>query len=90
VIFEDFNLDGKDDFVVSENYVGFPPHKLKFLKLPGRFLIHKTFGKFAETGEQGGVMNTGYSITTITADFNKKMVTQILCISMLQANQKPS
>ena len=69
-IFEDFNLDGKDDLVVSENYIGFPPHKLKFLRLPGRFLIQNTVGEFAETGEQSGVINTGYGITPITADFN--------------------
>ena len=69
-IFEDCNLDGKDDLVVSENYIGFPPHQLKFLRLPGRFLIQNTVGEFAETGEQSGVINTGYGITPITADFN--------------------
>jgi hypothetical protein len=69
-IFEDFNLDGKDDLVVSENYIGFPPHKLKFLRLPGRFLVQNTEGEFSETGEQSGVINTGYGITPITADFN--------------------
>jgi len=39
-IFEDFNLDGKQDLVVAENYVDFPPHKL--FKLPGRFFGAKT------------------------------------------------
>ena len=70
-IFEDFNLDGKDDLVVSENYIGFPPHKLEFLRLPGRFLIQTNSGEFAETGEQSGVINFGYGITPITADFNR-------------------
>tara|TARA_R110000744_G_scaffold50155_7_gene108605 strand:- start:372 stop:1967 length:1596 start_codon:yes stop_codon:yes gene_type:complete len=69
-IFEDFNLDGHDDLVVSENYIGFPPHKLSLLRLPGRFLLQNNQGEFAETGEQSGVINTGYSITPITADFN--------------------
>ena len=69
-IFEDFNLDGLDDLVVSENYIGFPPHNLSFLRLPGRFLLQTPTGEFAETGEQSGVINTGYSITPITADFN--------------------
>ena len=40
-IFEDFNLDGLQDLVVSENYVGFPPHKAPFLRLPGRFLLQR-------------------------------------------------
>ena len=69
-IFEDFNLDGRDDLVVSENYIGFPPHKVPMLKLPGRFLLQTETGEFAETGEQSGVINTGYSISPITADFN--------------------
>lgn len=69
-IFEDFNLDGRDDLVVSENYIGFPPHLIPFLRLPGRFLLQTASMEFAETGEKSGVINTGYSITPITADFN--------------------
>jgi hypothetical protein len=69
-IFEDFNLDGRDDLVVSENYIGFPFHKIPFLRLPGRFLMQTDTGEFAETGEKSGVENTGYSISPITADFN--------------------
>ena len=69
-IFEDFNLDGRDDLVVSENYIGFPPHKMPFLRLPGRFLMQTETGEFAATGKQSGVINTGFSISPITADFN--------------------
>jgi len=35
-IFEDFNLDGRADLAVSENYVDLPTHKFEF-----RFLSHK-------------------------------------------------
>jgi hypothetical protein len=69
-IFEDFNLDGLDDLVVSENYIGFPPHKLPFLRLNGRFLLQTERGEFAAMGEQSGVINRGYGITPLTADFN--------------------
>ena len=69
-IFEDFNLDGRDDLVVSENYIGFPPHKMPLLRLPGRFLMQTETGEFAATGKQSGVVNTGYGISPITADFN--------------------
>ena len=69
-IFEDFNLDGRDDLVVSENYIGFPPHKLAFLRLPGRFLMQTETGEFAETGAESGVINTGFGISPLTADFN--------------------
>jgi hypothetical protein len=70
-IFEDFNLDGRDDLVVSENYIGFPPHKAEFLRLPGRFLVQNEANEFAEVGEKSGVKNTGFSISPITADFNQ-------------------
>lgn len=69
-LFEDFNLDGLDDLVVSENYIGFPPHKIPFLRLPARFMVQTPMGEFAATGEQSGVSNSGYGITPITADFN--------------------
>lgn len=69
-VFEDFNLDGLDDLVVSENYIGFPPHKIPFLRLPARFLVQTPTGEFAATGEQSGVRNSDYGITPLTADFN--------------------
>lgn len=69
-VFEDFNLDGLPDLVVSENFVGLPPHKLEFLRLPGRFLIQNTSGEFAAVGSQAGVINKRYGISPITADFN--------------------
>jgi hypothetical protein len=69
-IFEDFNLDGLDDLVVSENYIGFPPHKLKSLRLPARFLLQTKTGEFSETGEASNVINEEYGISPITADFN--------------------
>lgn len=69
-VFEDFNLDGLPDLVVSENFVGLPPHKLKFLRLPGRFMIQNTKGEFAAVGSEAGVINKRYGISPITADFN--------------------
>ena len=70
-IFEDFNLDGRDDLVVSENYIGLPPFKFEFLRLPGRFLVQNENGEFAEVGAQSDVVNKSFSITPITADFNQ-------------------
>ena len=69
-VFEDFNLDGRDDLVVSENYIGFPAHAVEALRLPGRFLLQTETGEFAETGAESGVINTGFSIAPLTADFN--------------------
>lgn len=69
-IFEDMNLDGREDLIVSENYVGLPFHKLPFLRAPGRFLIQNTNGEFAAVGAEAGVVNRRFSIAPVTADFN--------------------
>ena len=69
-VFEDFNLDGRPDLAVAENFVGLPPYKLPFLRLPCRFLIQNTQGEFAEVGAQSGVVNKRFSISPVTADFN--------------------
>lgn len=68
--FDDFNLDGRPDLVVSENYVDLPPHKVPFLRLPGRFLIQNASGEFAAVGSEAGVVNKRFSISPLTADFN--------------------
>jgi len=68
-LFQDFNLDGLQDLVVSENYVAFPPHKL--FKLPGRFLLQRQDGTFAAVEDQAKVINKNYGITPLTSDFNQ-------------------
>jgi len=68
-IFEDFNLDGRQDLVVAENYVDFPPHKL--FKLPGRFLVQRADGTFAAVEDQANAINKNYGITPLSSDFNQ-------------------
>lgn len=69
-LFEDFNLDGLQDLVVSENYAGFPPHKIPFLRLPGRFLLQKPNNTFVAAGKVSGTVNESFGISPLTADFN--------------------
>jgi len=69
-VFEDLNLDGRPDLVVSENFVSMPLHKLQILRLPGRLLVQNPDSEFAEVGEQAGVSNPFFSIAPLTADFN--------------------
>ena len=68
-IFEDFNLDGRQDLVVAENYVAFPPHQL--FKLPGRFLVQRPDGTFAAVEDQAGVVNKNFGIAPLSSDFNQ-------------------
>lgn len=69
-IFEDLNLDGLEDLLVSENYIGLPPHKLPLLRLNGRLLLQKPNGDFAPAEVETEVINRTYSISPLTADFN--------------------
>ena len=69
-IFEDFNLDGRDDLVVSENYVGFPTHIVPAWRLNGRFMLQNTQHEFAPMGKASGIKNRHYGISPLTADFN--------------------
>lgn len=69
-VFEDLNLDGAEDLIVSENYIGLPTHMIPALRLNGRVLLQKPNGEFVPVEKQAGVINRTYSITPLTADFN--------------------
>ncbi|MGI9205398.1 MAG: FG-GAP repeat domain-containing protein [Woeseiaceae bacterium] len=85
--FEDLNLDGRQDLIVSENYIGLPPQKLPFLRAPGRLLIQNTEGEFAAVGKQAGVVNKRYSISPIVADFNHDGYSDIVHVNLAGRSQ---
>jgi len=68
--FEDLNLDGREDLLVSQNYVTSPLHKVPFLRLPGRVLLQTASGEYTEVGDELGIVNRRFSIVPLTADFN--------------------
>ena len=82
-IFEDFNLDGRDDLVVSENYVGWPLHKLAAWRLNGRFLLQTESGVFSEAGDDAGVVNREFGISPLTADFNQDGYPDLIHVNLL-------
>lgn len=67
---EDLNLDGREDLIVSQNFVTAPFHKVGFLRLPGRMFVQNASGQMAEVGTLNGVVNRQFSIAPLTADFN--------------------
>lgn len=82
-VFEDFNLDGLDDLVVSENYVGYPLHMVPFWRLDGRFLLQTTKGEFAEVSDAINVRNREFGITPLTADFNQDGYPDLVHVNLL-------
>lgn len=68
-ILEDFNLDGKQDLAVAENYIAFPGNNL--FKLPCRLLLQRNDGTFAAVEEQANAQNKNYAITPLSSDFNQ-------------------
>jgi len=79
-IFEDFNLDGKQDLVVAENYIAFPPQAL--FKLPCRFLLQQDNGTFAAVEQQAGVVNKNYAITPLSSDFNNDGYPDLIYVNL--------
>ncbi|MGJ8609754.1 MAG: FG-GAP repeat domain-containing protein [Octadecabacter sp.] len=67
---EDLNLDGREDLIVSQNFVKAPFHKIPFMRLPGRMFVQTNAGEMAEVGAEIGVVDKQYSIVPLTADFN--------------------
>ena len=82
-LFEDFNLDGRDDLVVSENYVGFPTHIFPVWRLDGRFMLQNSNGEFAAAGKQAGIQNRYFGISPLTADFNNDGYPDLIHINLL-------
>ncbi|MGI9295785.1 MAG: FG-GAP repeat domain-containing protein, partial [Pseudomonadales bacterium] len=87
MVLEDLNLDGREDLIVAENYIGLPPHKIPFLRLPGRLMIQNTAGEFAAVGKEAGVVNKRYSITPILADFNADGYPDIVHVNIAGRSQ---
>ena len=84
---EDLNLDGREDLIVSENYIGLPLHQIPYLRLPGRLLIQNEDGEFAAVGKEAGVINRRYAITPITADFNADGYPDIVHVNIAGRSQ---
>ena len=87
LVFEDLNLDGREDLVASQNFVSAPFHKVPFMRLPGRLFIQTENNEFAEMGAEAGVVNKRYSITPVTADFNGDGAADIVHINVSGKSQ---
>ena len=64
-----------------------PPHKLEFLRLPGRFLLQNKDGQFAAAGAQVGVVNTKFGLSPVTADFNLDGAPDLIHVNIAGASK---
>jgi hypothetical protein len=65
-VFEDMNLDGRLDLLVSQNYVKWPVHRL--FKFPGKLLL--AAGGGADFYPVAGVENRSFSNSPVIADLD--------------------
>ncbi len=68
-LFEDLNLDGRLDLLVSENYIKLPAHRIN--KLDGRVFLQEFDGGFLSVTKAVNLTNPHYGTSPLLADFNK-------------------
>lgn len=79
-IFEDFNLDGMQDLIISENYVDLPNSKL--IPLPSRFLMQLPDQTFVNIEDKNNTENPFFGITPLASDFNNDGVPDLVHINL--------
>jgi enediyne biosynthesis protein E4 len=67
--FEDLNLNGTQDLIVTENYVKWPAHRLN--KVDGRVLLQDNDKTFKPITEASGAKNPHYGTSPLISDFNR-------------------
>ncbi|MDA1060375.1 MAG: CRTAC1 family protein, partial [bacterium] len=78
--FADFNNDASEDLIVLENYVKWPAHKLD--KLPGRFLLMGSEGKFVPIMNLTGATNEYFGMAPLSSDFNRDGYVDLVYINL--------
>lgn len=67
-LFEDFNLDGRQDLVIAENYVDLPNSNI--FPLPCRFLLQLPDQTFMNIEGKANTKNPNAAISPLSGDFN--------------------
>lgn len=80
-LFEDFNLDGLQDLVFSENYVDLINSKL--MPLPARFLMQMPGeNAFVNIEDKNNTLNPYFGITPLASDFNNDGYPDLIHINL--------
>lgn len=81
----DFDLNAQDDYLITQNYIKFPPHKLK--KLPGELLVQADDGSFGSAISDYNLVNKAYGISALVGDINGDDLDDVIYLN-LDGDQK--
>src|SRR3989344_769859 len=79
IVAEDLNLDGKEDILLSQNYIKWLAHRFK--KLPGRLFIQDN-GNFVAATELSGLSNPYYGQSPLLVDINNDGYQDVLLLNI--------
>jgi len=68
IIRADLNIDNLDDFIILQNYINWPIHKL--WKLPGSVLIQEKENEYREVHSDSDLTNRAYGMSALVFDAN--------------------
>jgi len=80
-VLEDFNLDGRIDLLVGENYPDWWVHRKR--QSPGHFLLQNADGKFVITTKASGLENRNFGQTPLVLDFNDDGYLDVILVNMV-------
>ncbi len=80
----DFDLNGNDDYLIMQNYIKYPPHKLS--KLPGELLVQGVDGTFVANIDNYNLVNKAYGISALVGDINGDDLDDVVYLN-LDGNQ---
>jgi len=79
-VFADFNLDGRSDLLVAENYVKWIGHYVH--KYPGRFFIQDEMGNFIPVIRQAKLENKNFGQSPLIIDLNNDGYPDVIYINI--------
>lgn len=79
-VFTDIDQNGREDLIVSENYVKIPQHKIK--PLPGRVFFQDTAGNFIPQESALEIENPHFSLSSLVSDWNRDGIQDIIWVNI--------
>jgi len=79
-VFEDFNLDGRMDLIVVENYIKWWAYKVR--KASGKLFVQDEDGNFIKSIKYAGLENKNYGQSPLISDINDDGYPDVIYLNM--------